>query len=731
MNYRRYLDNVNRLRTRLDKISLRTRRLLTGLCLFIIILSVLAFEIQPGGGLEVGKPSPKNIYALKDFDFLDMQKTAQRRKEAALRVADVVVYDGRAASRNLEDLVDFFALFSDKNSMTFVDVERKAEELSKKYGAQITSETLTQLLQLTPEDLDLVNDASYLVLSEIVKSKITSENLEEFKASCRARIAKALSHSSLASLAQTVVESFLRPNSRIDYAETQARRLEAMNKVKPVYTTVRQGDLIVSRGELVTRDIAEMAKIAGVTGIAIRPLTVSRYAVILLVILVLSGLYLSRFQRMYYDSPGMLALLCSLLVFFTLVAKLLSYLYFSLSQTWMFLLPISAITIITSVLFNSDLAILALLVCSVMTGINFAGNFQPAAFTALGGSIPAFLASRKSDRHELRTAGLITSAWLGFVAFGISYLTTSKSSVVLNTTVGFLNGVAFSIMAMGILPFLETTFRITTHAWLLELASPEQQLLKELSLKAPGTYSHSIMVANLAEAAAREIGADPILARVAAYYHDIGKIKRPHFFIENQPPGRSPHEGLKPSLSALIITSHVRDSVEILEKNHFPPDIISIIRSHHGTGFVRYFYERALERMPEEGEIDESRFRYRYDLPKGKTAGILLLADSVEATARTLPRRTPAALEQMIERIVNEKLTAGQLDQSDLTFRDLKRIKMAFLKILGSSYHPRMEYPAVVVLKGESRNGSEFNIRDKMGPRKRTKANRKSESNAS
>lgn len=731
MNYLRYLDNVSRLRARLERTSLASRRIITGLVFFAIMLAVLAFEIQPGAGLEVGKPSPENIYAPKDFRYLDIERTEEKRKEAESRIADVVVYDRNSASRTVDNMREFFFLLENKEKINAGDIEEIAEKISKKFKTSINSGTISTLLQLSHEDFAVVRSTAVQVLADAMKKKITAQDLEKIKVSCRSRIHNSLSQESLAVLAAAIVDSFIRPNSRVDHVKTQKRRAEAVNKIEPVYTTIRQGQLIVSRGKLVTYEIVEMSKDAGVTRITLRPLSISRYGVLLIVIILLAALYLSKFERLYFDSPGLLALLCSLVVFYALVAKLLSYLYFSFSQAWMFLLPISAITLMSSILFNSNIAVLALLVCSVITGINFSGSFQPAAFAALGGSIPAFLASRKSSRHELRTAGLISSAWLGLNALGISYLAPFRGSILLNTGAGFLNGAAFSTTAMGILPFLETTFRITTRQWLLELASPEQKLLKDLSLKAPGTYSHSIMVANLAEAAAREIGSDPILARVAAYYHDIGKIKRPQFFIENQPQGRSPHEGLKPSLSALVITSHVRDSVDILQENHFPPDIVSIVRSHHGTGLVKYFYERAIEAMPESGEVDKSRFRYKYDLPKGKTAGILLLADSVEAAARTMPRRAVAMLENMIERIVNEKLTDGQLDQSDLTFRDLKNIKVAFSKILSSSYHPRIEYPTVVQLKGESKNGSEVNIGDRMGSRKRAKAGKKTESHAS
>jgi putative nucleotidyltransferase with HDIG domain len=287
------------------------------------------------------------------------------------------------------------------------------------------------------------------------------------------------------------------------------------------------------------------------------------------------------------------------------------------------------------------------------------------------------------------------------VAFIASALTQIRLDLLLHTGIGFLNGAICAIVAMGALPFLETTFRVTTNTWLLELASPEQELLKELSMKAPGTYSHSVMVANLAEAGAREVDSDPMLARVASYYHDVGKMKRAQFFVENQPTGSNPHNSISPNLSSLVITSHVKDGVEMLEKNNFPPELVNIVRQHHGTGIIRYFYEQALEGQGQSA-VDESRFRYHFEKPRGKTAGILLLADAVEATARTLNQPSVSTIEQLVDRIVEDKLEDGQLDECSLTFSDVTKTKKVFKKILINAYHIRVEYP---IAKGMGAKG--------------------------
>jgi len=453
-----------------------------------------------------------------------------------------------------------------------------------------------------------------------------------------------------------------------------------------------EGELIIKKGEVVTPEVQALLRSLGFASTTYTPYNLLLTILFTLAIFILATLYLYREKREIYDSPGLLALLGGMLVIYTIAAKVLTIAATSTSSYWGYLMPTAAVALITAVLLDTNVAVMMVFVCSLITGVLYGGSFTIASFALLGGLFPALLVSHTSNRHQLRRAGLYTSFWLAFVAFGITMLSPIRQDLLLHSALGLLNGAVCGIIAMGALPFLETTFRVTTNTWLLELASPEQEMLKDLSMQAPGTYSHSVMVANLAEAAAREVGSDPLLARVASYYHDIGKIKRPQFFVENQAPGRNPHDNLSPNLSALIIISHVKDGVEILEKNHIPPDLVEIIKEHHGNSLVRYFYEKALE-SSEKGEVEESRFRYHFDRPHRRTAGILMLADSVEATARTLDRPSASQIEQMVDRIIQGKLDDGQMDDCDLTFSDFKKIRDAFLKILISAYHPRVDYP--------------------------------------
>ncbi len=262
------------------------------------------------------------------------------------------------------------------------------------------------------------------------------------------------------------------------------------------------------------------------------------------------------------------------------------------------------------------------------------------------------------------------------------------SALLLGTT----NGILSSILTNGSLPYLENAFGITSPVRLLELSQPSNPLLKKLLTEAPGTYHHSILVGNLAEAAAEAVGGESLLVRVGAYYHDIGKIKRPYFFIENQFGGDNPHDKIAPSLSTLILTAHVRDGLDLAKEYKLPQAIIKIIEQHHGSSLVTYFYHKALECCVDDN-LNEDDFRYEGPKPQTKEAAIVMLADSVEAAVRSMQNKTHGRIEGLVRKILREKLLDGQLDECDLTFRDLEDIAQAFLKVLSGIFHSRVEYP--------------------------------------
>ena len=251
-------------------------------------------------------------------------------------------------------------------------------------------------------------------------------------------------------------------------------------------------------------------------------------------------------------------------------------------------------------------------------------------------------------------------------------------------------GLIAAIFGYGLLPFFEYVFGVTTDVRLLELGNPAHPLLRELMVKAPGTYTHSLMTGNLAEAGAEAIGANALLARVGSYYHDVGKLRRPSFFIENQAGQDNPHDTTSPTLSALIITSHVREGLELAREYRLPREITDIIKQHHGTSLVTYFYNKASEG---DGPVYEADFRYGGERPTSREAALVMLADSSEAVVRTVKKPTPPRVEAAVRKVVAGKVDDGQLDNADLTLADIEKTILVYSRMLSASYHARVEYP--------------------------------------
>ncbi|MBU1672077.1 MAG: HDIG domain-containing protein [Actinobacteria bacterium] len=671
--------------------SVSTRRRVVAAVLLVLVTVILSIEISPFGYLVVaGKPARRAIYAPRTVQYIDEKKTGEERDAAAAAVEDVYRVDPAVANKVSDNIRGLFDVIENAAAQP-LPPEQKLEAVQIPYP--VTTDTVEALLAMDPEQRVAVENSALELAAGVMLENVTGENLSD-------NIGKLMAITGTGQQAAQVAAAFLEVNAVRDSADTERRREAAREAVKPVITTKLQGEVIINKGETVTAEQLDLLRRLGFQRPVFTPLNVLYTLVFSILLLGAVAMFLAKYRRVVYQSPGLLSLLGSQVVVYALAARLITVAASNWSPVWGYLMPAAAVAIITAVLFDTGVALVIVAVCSLVTGVVTSGNFTLVAVALLGGFFPSLIVSRTSTRHQLRRASLYTAFWVAAVAFGASALTQLNADLLINAGVGFINGAVCGVVAMGALPFLETTFRVTTNTWLLELASPEQELLKDLSARAPGTYSHSVMVANLAEAAAREVGSDTLMARVAAYYHDVGKMKRPQFFVENQQEGVNAHEGLSPNLSALIITSHVRDGVEMLQAEHIPPDLVEIVREHHGTSMVRYFYEKAMDQDTHE-DVEESRFRYHFPKPHRRTAGILMLADSVEATARTLDKPSAATIEQMVSRIIDGKMADGQLDDCELTYSDLTRIKAAFSRILIGAYHPRVDYPQTTAAGGE------------------------------
>jgi cyclic-di-AMP phosphodiesterase PgpH len=405
---------------------------------------------------------------------------------------------------------------------------------------------------------------------------------------------------------------------------------------------------------------------------------------------------------------GLLLLLLSLLgaKFFFLVAGALSSVFeappLNVARSWAYATPFATLAVLVVLLLGRNAALLLSVLFSILASrLAVDGDSLWVVFYGFGGSLAAiYVLERFQFRQRLVMARV--GAVIGLTNVVLALILASLASPAergwmqlgFDLVCAFAGGLLAAAMASFAVPILESMLGITTDIKLLELSNTNLPLLRDLAFKAPGTFQHSLMVANLSKEGCEAIGADPILAYASGLYHDVGKMLRPDYFIENQHPGQNRHDKLVPSMSVLILQNHVKDGLELARDHGLPQVVRDAIQQHHGTRLMKYFYNKAVEQQdPESGEISEEKYRYHGPKPQNKVMGVLMLADAVEAASRTLVEPTQVKIRALIRTIVEDCLNDGQLDQTDLTLSDIRSISEAFLRVLANIFHQRVDYP--------------------------------------
>jgi putative nucleotidyltransferase with HDIG domain len=407
--------------------------------------------------------------------------------------------------------------------------------------------------------------------------------------------------------------------------------------------------------------------------------------------------YLRRDQPMLAKSDDAMALL-SVIVFSTIVC-VKAFLFFSKKVHWItpFATPVAIAALLTTLLLHQRLGMVVAFAIALLTGILNDFSLPLAVTATVGGVTMAAIAQRARTAHDLWRSGLITGLAQAFVTLFLAVsLEWSKARLGITTLSAFAGGILASFIALGARPFLESFFSRVSNLRLLELADVNHPLLKRMSIEAPGTFHHSLIVASLAEDAANAIGANGLLCRVGAYFHDIGKMVKAEYFIENQGTFGNPHDQVSPSLSKIVITSHVKEGVALAKANKIDQQIADFIPQHHGTSQIEYFYRKALkleESEEEKEEVDAQEYRYPGPRPQSRETGIVMLSDSVEAASRTLEEPNHQRYKDLVYKIINKKLFDGQLDETSLTLKDLHTIAERFTATLTSVHHARIPYP--------------------------------------
>ncbi len=502
----------------------------------------------------------------------------------------------------------------------------------------------------------------------------------------------------VAELQRLALIRFFEPSIRLNRDATEAARERARRAVPVVKGEVMRGEKIVGAHEQIRDEelqrlrayqdeLTRLGEVQG--GASARARTFGAILFDLLVLLVFGLLLFSYRPRTYHDFRHILVL-SGLLMAVVAAAAIIDR-----SHAPVILIPIAFAALVAAALWDGRLALnLALIMAVLLSGQTpFLGI--TVLFTMVMGGAAAALSVRVVRRRAQTWVfvAIIAAAYL-LAAISLGMLRSQSAHDVLWAGIwGTLNAVASALVAMGVLPLLELFTRITTDQTLLELGDMNRPLLKRLALEAPGTYAHSISVANLAEAAARAIDANPLLARVGAYYHDVGKIAKPQYFIENQPQGRNPHDRLKPATSAAIVRGHVQEGLRLADEYKLPDSVRAFVAEHHGTQPIGFFYKQARETNPD-AELNPAEFAYPGPRPQSKETAITMLSDGVESAARVLQDPTPEHIRELVDRIVDGKIAQGQLDETSLTLGEISRIKEQFASLLTGMYHHRIDYPA-------------------------------------
>ena len=506
-----------------------------------------------------------------------------------------------------------------------------------------------------------------------------------------------------------LAQHLLVPNVSFNLAETSELQKAKIKSLQPVYFKVKRGEMLVREGEPITTlhlaQLEAQSKLYPKSRVVIVFLGIFFTLTLLLAVFYqLASLSLRNFSQRLRDL-GFLAvlLLASALLnkFLLVLGENLSWSLPLVGQNLVFMLPLGLPAILAAMFLGLETGVGVAFLNATFTALMVERPFPLFLYFVIAGLVAVWGVQNCRRRSALIQAGLaISVANVALLAaFKLLEYPFGFQDLFNGELFAFSGGLLTGILALGLTPIMEALFGFSSNIRLLELLNLDQPVLRDLMLMAPGTYHHSLVVGQMVEAAAEAIGANPMLVKAAAYYHDIGKIKKPAYFVENQMDGENKHEKLAPSLSGLILISHVKDGVELARKQNLGEAITDIIQQHHGTSFITYFYHKAQAQAANPQTVKAEDYRYPGPRPQTKEAGLVLLADQAEAASRTLTDPTPARIQGLVQKIVNNVFADGQLDECELTLRDLHHIAKSFLKILGGIFHHRIQYPQAVEKK--------------------------------
>jgi cyclic-di-AMP phosphodiesterase PgpH len=653
----------------------------------------------------------------------DKMNTERKKQEAVDQVQDVYTVKKEYTQNQVDLITSIFDSITEVNSELEEELKEVDEdsEVSKtpaqvlnekltRVKAMLTSEvtdavsnqSFTAMLQASSDDLSIARDLTVTAVNNVMSNRIPADGVENAKK----RVEEELKYTSLSSGLKTAIIELGRfaiiQNEFYDPRATEDLRQQASDGVEPV--KILEGQIIVEEGQLISRDVYHKLELAGLLDNenSLRPFV----GLAMMIFIILCTLFfIFDEMRATVGNQNQLLIFSLIFVIVLLIMKLLSlFTEYKYSEIG-YVVPAAMGPMLIKILINERLAIIQTVILGISgsilfnQGITGTLNVTVAIYIMASGLAGILYLRHQNQRSKILQAGLFVSLVNLFVIIALVLLRNSQYSGLeygINLLVAFLSGISSAVLTIGLLPFFEAGFGVLSTMKLIELSNPNHPLLRKILTEAPGTYHHSVMVANLAESACEAVGANGLLARVGCYYHDIGKTKRPQFFIENQINIENPHDKLPPMTSKNIIIAHATDGAEMLRKHKMPREIIDIAEQHHGTTLLKFFFHKAKQNGNEVKEAD-----YRYPGPKAKTkeSAIIGIADSVEAAVRSMANPTHEQIETLVKSIISDRLQDGQLNDCDITLKELNVVGESFCETLKGIFHSRIEYPEMTKQK--------------------------------
>ncbi|WP_459499396.1 HD family phosphohydrolase [Bacillus sp. C1] len=641
----------------------------------------------------------------------DKVTTDRKKREAAQKVEDQYTYRSEYKQNKVDIVNSVFDAIKEVEAETKssgpdeqkkVSAAERLEKLKKKLPADLTKSlsdsVLLQFVNAEPDQLSLARDAVLTAINNIMSTHIKMNEENDARERFVNEIRNVNVNSDLKEALNTLGKYAIEANYFYDSVATKERKQMAMDAIAPVY--ILQGQILVKEGDTITREVYDQLKLVGLLeqGNTFQPFV--GLAMIIGVLLFFMHKQFESFLKLKREEKPYVLAYTTIAAITVVLMKIIS-LFQKLEYAGIaYVVPVAMGTILVKLMIGDRFVFITSIIFSVCgsilfnEGVTSTLNYSVGIYVLLSSLSVSIFLREKNRRTMILQAGILVSVLNVVVLAALLLLRNGNFSpleIGSQLLMAAASGIISSILAMGILPYLESGLGIVSSMKLMELSSPNHPLLRKILLEAPGTYHHSVMVANLSEAACEAVGANGVLARVGAYYHDIGKTLQPHFFIENQMGIENPHDTLDPETSRDIIIAHVTNGVKMLEEHHIPQEIIDIAGQHHGTTLLKYFYYKAIKEDKE--KYTEEMFRYPGSKATSKESAIVGIADSVEAAVRSMNHPTPEQINNLVQSIIKDRLQDGQFSECNLTFKELQIVGKTLCETLNGIFHSRIKYP--------------------------------------